>query len=208
MRRSIVLLLSVPGVLPLACWAQQQSQTPPDAPQPPAHVMASPVYAPPTQSERFRNYIRQTYGVMSLFEAAAHAGIAQARDNPSQWPQGAEGYGDRFGSAYGEIVARGTTEYLAADLFREDLRRARCARPCSESAFRLAFEDTFLARKGADGHEAFSVARLVGPFAGGAVATELWYPGSSVKSDLSKEAGLQFGLIYIRNLIRESVAHR
>jgi hypothetical protein len=145
---------------------------------------------------------------MSILEASAHAGIAQARDNPSQWPQGAEGYGDRVGSAFGEIVVRGTTEYVVADIFREDLRRARCMHPCSESVFKLAFEDTFLARKGQDGHEAFSVARLVGPFSGSAVAVNTWYPAGSGRSNTAKEAGVQFGLIYIRNLFRESIARR
>ena len=113
--------------------------------------------------------MRQTYGLKSLFEAGMHAGIEQARDNPSQWPEGAEGYGDRFGSAYGEIVVRGTTEYALADLFHEDVRHVRCGHPCAESRFKIAFDNTFLARKREDGHEAFSVARFVSPFSGSAV---------------------------------------
>jgi len=207
-RKWIALLVSVSGSMPIACCAQQKSQTLPDARKPSAQIQPSPVYTPPTQGERFKSYVRQTYGVMSILEAGAHAGIAQARDNPSQWPQGAEGYGDRFGSAYGEIVVRGTTEYMVADLFHEDLRRAACSHPCSESVFKRAFEDTFLARKGPDGHEAFSVARIIGPFSGGAVVSELWYPAGSAQSNIVREGGLQFGLIYLRNLLRESAAHR
>ncbi|HUA98261.1 MAG TPA: hypothetical protein VMA34_08040 [Terracidiphilus sp.] len=207
MKRWMVLLVGVSGALPIACGAQN-AQSMPDAPKPAAQVPARAVYDPPTQGERLKEYLRSTYGVMSLVEAGAHAGIAQARDNPSQWPQGAEGYGDRFGSAFGEIAVRQSTEFVVADLFREDLRRARCTQPCSESVFRLAFEDTFLARKGADGHEAFSVARMVGPFSGAAVATNVWYPTGAGRGNTAKEAGLQFGLVYMRHLVREAIARR
>lgn len=203
------LVVVAAGLFPFATVAQVASTNLPDAPAPHRSVFkpASPSYSPPTQRERFRNYVRQTYGLMSILEAGAHAGIAQARNNPSEWPQGAEGYGDRFGSAIGEIAIRGTTEYALSDLFREDLRRAECTRPCSESRFKLAFEDTFMARKGADGHEAFSVARIIGPFSGGAVASSVWYPAGTGRSNIPKEAGLQFGLKYIRNLVRESLRH-
>ncbi len=201
MKEVRILLFGMFSVSALACFAQQTSTQIPDAPTPSVTRTASPSYSPPTQGLRFKSYMRQTYGLMSFIEAGMHAGIGQARDNPSQWPQGAEGYGDRFGSAYGEIVVRGTTEYALADLFREDLRRVRCSYPCSESRFKLAFENAFLARKGDDGHEAFSFARIVSPFAGSAIAVNTWYPAGSGKGDVAKEAGVQFGLRYIRNLI-------
>ena len=201
MKRVTALLCGIFGLSSLACLAQETPTQLPDAPTPAVTTSTSSVYSSPTQRERFRSYIAQTYGLRSVFEAGLHAGIAQARDNPSEWPEGAEGFGDRLGSAYGEIVVRGTTEYALADLFREDVRRVRCSHPCSESRFKLAFENTFLARKGDDGHEAFSISRFVGPFAGSAVAVNTWYPAGSGKGDIAKEAGVQFGLRYIRNLI-------
>jgi hypothetical protein len=202
MKKATALLFGVFGLSSLACIAQETPTQVPDTPTPSATRLANRPYSPPTQGERFKSYLKQTYGIMSLFEAGMHAGIAQARDNPSQWPEGAEGYGDRFGSAYGEIVVRGTTEYALADLFREDVRRVRCSHPCGESRFKIAFDNTFLARKGDDGHEAFSVARVISPFSGSAVAVNTWYPGGSGGKDIAKEAALQFGLRYIRNLIR------
>lgn len=201
MKKVIALLCGVFGLSSLVCFAQQTSTQVPDAPTPSATRPASPNYSPPTQGERFKNYIGQTYGLKSILEAGAHAGIAQARDNPSEWPQGAQGYADRFGSAMGEIAVRGTTEYVVADLFREDLRRVRCAHPCGESRFKIAFDNTFLAKKGDDGHEAFSVARFVGPFSGSAVAVNTWYPSGSGRGNIATEAVVQFGLRYIRNLI-------
>ena len=203
MHKIVLLILVLSGPPALVCRAQQAQV--PDAPSPSVNRAVSPSYSPPTQEQRLKSYLRQTYGWTTILEAAARGGIEQARDNPSQWPQGAEGYADRFGSAMGEIAVRGTTEYVIADLFREDLRRVRCAHPCSESRFKLAFEDSFLARRGDDGHESLSVARIVGPFSGSAVAVNTWYPAGSGRSNVARGAAMQFGLIYIRNLLRESV---
>ena len=163
-------------------------------------------YTPPTQSERLREYFRHTYGLASFLEAGARAGIDQARDRPSEWQEGAEGYGERFGSAMGLIAARGTTEYLVADLFREDLRRVPCKSNCEESAFQRALADTFLARKGPDGHRTLSIARLVGPISGSLVAST-WRPNGVGKRDLGPEIGITYGLVFVRNFVRELVKH-
>ena len=200
MKVMITLLLSAFAPVSLVL-AQRPSMQVPDAPTPTVMEPVTPGYTPPTHGERFKSYLGQTYGLRSILEAAAHAGIAQARDSPSQWPEGAQGYADRYGSAAGEIAVRGTTEYALAALFREDIRRVYCSHPCTESRFKLAFENTFLARKGADGHETFSVARFVSPFSGSAVAVNTWYPSGAGRVDIAKEAGVQWGLRYIRNLI-------
>ncbi|UWZ82830.1 hypothetical protein [Occallatibacter riparius] len=201
MRDFAALFLGIFSLSYGVCWAQQAPTHLPDAPDLSISKSANSDYARPTQEERFKSYLRQTYGVKSILEAGAHAGIAQARDHPSEWPQGAEGYADRFGSAMGEHAVRGTTEYLLADLLREDIRHVHCSHPCSVSRFKIAFENTFLARRGDDGHEAFSVARFIGPFSGGIVAVNTWYPAGSTGANIFREAGVSFGLRYIRNLI-------
>lgn len=196
-----------------SCCAQQTPQTIPDSPDPStkpipsANKAAGPVYSPPTQSDRFKTYLRHTYGITSILEAGIHGGIEQARDNPSKWPEGGQGYADRFGSAMGQIAVRGTTQYLVADLFKEDLRISRCHGCSLESRFKAAFEDTFTARKGEDGHRALSVARLVGPFSGSAVASNTWYPAGYGRSVTFKETGKTYLFVFGRNLVRELLVH-
>jgi hypothetical protein len=209
MTRFAALLLSAAVLLPLACEAQQKASSLPDAPDPiqSDHKSVNLTYSPPTQKQRFKTYIRHTYSLTSLVEAGVRGGIEQARDNPSQWPEGAEGYGERYGSAMGKIIVRGTTDYLVADLFREDLRYVRCVSPCPKSKFKLALEDSFLARKGENGHEALSVAHLVGPFSGELVANNTWYPGGLGRLETVRGAALTYGLVYVRNLIREAFRH-
>lgn len=61
--------------------------------------------------ERFKTYLKHTCSVSSVLEAAIRGGIDQARDSPTQWPEGAQGYADRFGSVMGQVAIRGTAEY-------------------------------------------------------------------------------------------------
>lgn len=187
----------------LPCIAQQPNDVP-NAPNPQPTAPLRRPYVPPTQKERLTLCLRHTFGIYSIFEAGMRGGIEQARDKPSQWPQGAEGYADRFGSSMGQIAARGITEYLLADVFREDLRLPPCDRSCTESKLRRALNETFTARKGDDGHRAFSVARLLGPVAGGAIATNTWYPaGSNSAGETAKQIGMNYGFGFLRNYVRE-----
>ena len=200
MRRAQLLLLAALAAAPFLC-AQQSPSAQSDA------VNAAPPYRPPTHSEAFHAYVSRTYGFGSILEAGVRAGIDQARLQPSQWPEGAQGYAERYGSAMGEIVVRRTTEYALGEIFREDLRLLPCRSNCSGSKFEAALEDTFTARKGSDGHRAFSVARIIGPIAGSLVA-ETWKPGDNARGQTAKGIGLTFGLVFVRNLALEFVRRR
>lgn len=183
--------------------AQQTSSSLPSAPTPHTVAPSLGTYLPPTQRERLSTYLRHTYSLYSILEAGIRGGMDQALDRPSQWPEGGQGYADRFGSAMGEIAVRGTAEYGIADVFREDLRFIPCASPCSESAAARALEDTFTARKGDNGRRAFSFARLLGPIAGGAVAKETWYPAAYGNGEILRQAGISYAFGFVRNYIRE-----
>lgn len=203
MDRSLLVITGTLILSVLACQAQQSTSTLPAAPLPQSSVPSPPLYRPPTQGQRFRDYVRPTFGFTSVIEAAIRGGIDQAADRPSQWPEGGEGYADRMGSAMGQIVVRGTTEYIFADLFREDLRRTRCDSNCTQSAFTRALEDTFTARKGADGHRGFSVALFLGPIAAGSVAKETWYPAGYTYKTVIGQTGVNYGFSFIRHYLRE-----
>lgn len=205
MKRLIGLTVGTLCLTALSCLAQQSATSMPDVPKPQVTAQGSPICRSPTQRERFRYYVRRTYGIASVIEAGVRGGIDQAVDRPSQWPAGAQGYGERFGSAMGEIALRGTTEYVFSDLFREDLRRTPCDSSCTGSAFSRALEDTFTARKGEDGHRAFSVARLLGPISAGAVAKEAWYPSGYSSKSVVGEVGINYGFAFIRSYLRELV---
>ncbi len=58
-------------------------------------------YTRPTQTTKLRNYFFDAFGPYPIVGAALAAGISQADNAPPEWKQGAEGYGKRFGSAFG-----------------------------------------------------------------------------------------------------------
>jgi hypothetical protein len=186
---------------PLICYAQHRL---PDAPSPaPPHGTAVRQYTPATPGERFSAYAKATFSFRTILEAGVRGGLQQARGVPSGWPGGAEGFGDRFGSAVGEIVVRNTTKLVVADLFREDIRFIPCNPGCSKSLVVAALEDTFLARKGDDGHRSFSVAQVVGPVVGSATAVYGWYPPGSSKSEIGVQTGVVLSVQLVKNFIRE-----
>lgn len=56
-------------------------------------------------------------------ETFTHTCGAASASGPFWRREGAQGYFERFGSAYGAIVVRGSAEFGLGTLFREDLRR-------------------------------------------------------------------------------------
>ena len=68
-------------------------------------------FRPLTLGERRDAYFRQTYLNAGAYAARLFtAGIDQARGVPSQWGGGAAGYGQRFGSRYGQFVISNTLQ--------------------------------------------------------------------------------------------------
>jgi hypothetical protein len=66
---------------------------------------------PLTAEEREEAYLRQTFLTAGSYLARLfNAGIGQARDVPSGWGGGMEGYGRRFGSLYGQFVIQSSVQ--------------------------------------------------------------------------------------------------
>ncbi len=168
----------------------------------PANKTEPAEFVPMTPKERFAFYLRRTYGIESIFESAAGAGIDQADNTPKEWKQGAEAYGDRFGSLYAVHVIRGTLEYGASAALREDNRyvRSRETGFCKRS--RHAIASTVIARDEA-GHKHFAYSRF-GSAAGAAFISRLWQPRSTDSAgDAAEQFGFTIGVDVGGNLVRE-----
>jgi hypothetical protein len=94
-----------------------------------------------------------------------------------EWEQGAEAYGNRFGSNFAIAAVSTTTRYTLAKAFSEDTLYYRCE--CKGAFPRLSYAviSTFTGRRGDDGHRVFSFSDLVAPYAGTMTAVYGWYPG-------------------------------
>ena len=134
------------------------------------------LYTPPTQREQFHNYLFDAFGPNAFASAALTAGFGQLDNAPPEWKQGAEGYGKRFGSAFGIGVASDTARFALAEALKEDTFYYRCACKGFFPRLKHAMISTLTARRGEDGHIVFSVPELVGPYAGTMTAVYGWYP--------------------------------
>ena len=77
--------------------------------------------APLTFGQKADYFVQnQLFSASSLFGAAFFGGISQWRRDPPQWPQGAEGFGERIGTRYAQTLTENTAAFLFG--FMEDPR--------------------------------------------------------------------------------------
>lgn len=141
---------------------------------------ALPAYTPMTQNERLQYYFQHMFNVESVFRAAAGAGINQAMNTPSEWHQGAEGYGRRFASVYGGHIVQSTVMYGASAALHEDNRYFRSGETGFGARLKYALVSTFMARHD-DGSRHFSLSRM-SSYAATAAVSRAWQPPSTDKT--------------------------
>jgi hypothetical protein len=162
---------------------QQQSSQPGMMTPRVAKVQPGQPYERPTEKDKLRGYIFDSFGPYPIISSVTTAGIQQARNKPPDWGQGWDAYGVRVASNFGVNLVTQTTRYTLAELFREDTLYYRC--DCTGFGHRLghALISTVTARRGDDGHRVFSFASLAAPYAGTEAAALLWYPSRFDASD-------------------------
>ena len=146
-----------------------------------------------TATERLHDYLQDLVSPVSFLSAAAGAGIGQWRNSPTEWKQGAEGYGKRFASGYAQHLAGATILFGASALFREDNRFVR-SQPGAGFGGRVgnALENTLLSRRvdsHGQTHRRLSISRVIA-FVGAAYLSRAWQPQST--SSL-RSAGINIG---------------
>jgi hypothetical protein len=137
-------------------------------------------YQPPTQSELFHAYLRDTYGVWGWTNTAIRAGYGQARGKPDDWGQDWPGFGQRFGSSAAVTSINGAVRYGMEEAFHEDLRYIPCHGCTAKHKIENALLAEITARHRSDGHRVFSLTPTIADFSGPIIVHTAWYPGASV----------------------------
>lgn len=157
-----------------------------------SHAQPGQAYQKPTNAQKFRNYLFDSFGPYAIIGSAAAAGINQASGDrvngrgsgsPPEWGGGAGPYFQRFGSNFGINLTATTVRYGLAELLREDTVYYRCE--CTGFTHRLVHSliSTLATRRGDDGHYWFSFSNLAAPYAGTMTASLGWYPSRYNPSD-------------------------
>jgi hypothetical protein len=166
---------------------------------------AIPSYTKPTERQKFRNYLFDSFGPYAIAEAAIGGAITQAKNSPPEWGQGWSAYGQRVGSTFGIALTTTTTRYALAQVFREDTIYYRCE--CSGILPRLehALISTVTARRGDDGHRVFSFPALAAPYAGSMTAVLGWYPSRYEPMDGFRTGNYNLAIEAAKNVLLEFV---
>ena len=132
-------------------------------------------YVFPTPGERFNRYVKDTVGPWRLLRTAASAGIAQWRDSPEEWGQGAKGYGKRYASDLGQNAIHQTVTYGLDSAFGLDTGFRKSTREGFFPRLKDALVQNVTSRT-RSGKKVAAVPRFVGVYTGSIVASETWYP--------------------------------
>ena len=144
-------------------------------------------YVFPKSGQRFKRYVKNTVGPVSLLKNAASAGLSQWSDSPEEWGQGTEGYGRRLASSFGSTVIRQTVTYGLSEGFRLDTGFERSKRKGFWPRLSDALVQNVTSRT-RSGKRVVSVPIIAGAYAGAVIPRETWYP-----SRYSYKDGLRVG---------------
>jgi len=127
--------------------------------------------------EKFQIRVIETFGIRGILGSALGSGIAQWAGRPYEWGGGAEGYGHRYGSSFGNAISRQVFAFGLDSTLHEDSRYF----PSNESDFgrrvKNVLKQVFIAKKD-DGTATFAYSRVISAFGAGQVVNT-WQPRSN-----------------------------
>ena len=191
---SLILLASPALRAQLPC-----GQTQPD---PSAPSLPSPCPRPYTTEGRWKDYEKRILGPTAILSSALVAAINQARNSPSAWEQGMEGYGRRVGSSMTQRAVAGSIQLGVEAALGEDSRYVLSGRDGFWPRMKDAATRSLLV-PGRNGKRELAWGRLAGTFGGGFVS-RAWEPsGHDGFRDGIESGGISFGLSITANVFRE-----
>ena len=146
-------------------------------------------FRPMTQGERTDLYWKTMVNPLSFVKAGFSSGIDQWNDKPSEWQQGAAGYGQRYANILGQYSIQRTVTFGLSSLLHEDNRYFNSGKHGFWSRTRYALESGLVARHD-DGSRHISISQL-GGVAAGAFVSRLWLPASQ---NTAGDGAVSFGI--------------
>ena len=161
-------------------------------------------YSPLTGSERWKLYLKMTYGSAGPYLSPVFNALLLDQDNgaPRQWGGGFPGFGRRLASRAGNAVLEGTFQAPLAALLHEDVRYIPTTHRSFQRRALHAILYSFLTYND-KGHPTLNIANLTAYYASTAVTTA-WLPGiqSAVRYTFTN-ASEQIALSFPLNVVQE-----
>jgi hypothetical protein len=152
-------------------------------------------FRPLTQRERTRLYFKTMVNPLGYIKAGLSAGIDQWKDKPTEWEQGASGYGKRYANLLGQYSVQRTVTFALSAGLHEDNRYFNSGKKGVWSRSGYALASGILARHD-DGSRHVSVSQL-GGVAAGAFLSRVWQPPSTHSAG---DGAVSFGITMAGNI--------
>jgi hypothetical protein len=152
-------------------------------------------FRPLTQQERTKIYLNTMVSPLGYLKAGFSAGIDQWKDSPSEWQQGASGYGKRFANILGQYSIQRTVTFGLGSVLHEDNRYFNSGKKGLWSRTGYAVASGVLARHD-DGSWHLSISQL-GGVAAGAFISRSWLPPSQHSAG---DGAVSFGITMGSNM--------
>jgi len=152
-------------------------------------------FRPMTKRERVHLYVKTMTNPFGYAKAAFSAGIDQWNDKPSEWEQGASGYGKRYANILGQYSIQRTVTFGLATALHEDNRYFNSGKKELWPRTWYALTSGILARHD-DGSRHVSVSQL-GGVAAGAFLARFWLPPSQHSAG---DGAVSFGITMASNI--------
>jgi|HubBroStandDraft_6_1064221.scaffolds.fasta_scaffold194345_2 hypothetical protein len=131
-----------------------------------------------TGHQRMQLYFRQTYATWGIYAKTAAFSLADQADNsPPEWGDGADGFGKRFGSRYGQFAIQNTLSSTGNYLLGYEPRYDRCR--CSGGWRRVghALLRNFVTYNSTERDKRPQIALYLGAMGAGMIEST-WKPGA------------------------------
>jgi Carboxypeptidase regulatory-like domain len=160
---------------------------------------------PLAPKQKFELAWKTTIDPVTFVIVGATAGLEQAENQFSEYGQGAQGYGKRYGAAYADMVT-GTFlgGALLPALMKQDPRYFYKGTGSTRSRVLYAIANSVIC-KGDNGHWQFNYSGLLGGLASGGISN-LYYPPKDRGAGLVfEDEGIGIGAAAVSNLIQEFI---
>jgi len=152
-------------------------------------------FQPMNQQERTRLYFKTMINPLGFIKAGFSAGLDQWSDKPSEWEQGASGYGKRYANILGQYSIQRTVTFGLSSVLHEDNRYFNSGKQGLWPRVGYGLSSGLLARRD-DGSRQFSFSQI-GGVAAGAFLSRLWLPRSQ---NSAGDGAVSFGITMGSNI--------
>jgi hypothetical protein len=150
-----------------------------------------------------KKYLKDTFSPAAAGRAAGGAAISHATNTPSEWGQGAAGFGKRFASSFGKYVVKRGIQYPVAKAFHEELGYRRSDKTGFGPRLKYALVGTVMTHKTNSGKRTVSKNELAGAFGSGFIS-RAWQPASTRTVGAGfASGGITLGADAASNVVRE-----